>query len=85
MHRFEQTLNAAVSVGGQPATAAFTANSTGLAITAGAGVEVFLVRDASLSIEARFHQFRLDSKKFNNDAESLSIMLGVHFWWGRDW
>lgn len=85
MHRFEQTITAAVTVAGQPANASFTSNATGLAVTAGAGVEVFLVRDASFSFEARFHQFRLDSAKFANNAESLSYMLGFHFWWGRDW
>ncbi|PCI38734.1 MAG: hypothetical protein COB53_04325 [Elusimicrobia bacterium] len=55
---------------------------SGIAVTAGTGVEVFLVRDASLSFDVRFHKLYLKSP---NDLESLSFMLGFHYWWGRNW
>jgi opacity protein-like surface antigen len=85
LHRFEQTVSASVLTNGQPAEETVVANATGIAVTAGTGIEVFLVRDASVSFEARFHQFRLDRKKFANNAESLSFLFGFHFWWGRNW
>ena len=57
-----------------------SAKSTGLALTGALGLEAFLFRGFSLSFEARYHEFRLDSKKFAGNAEGLSYMLGIHVW-----
>lgn len=57
-------------------------SSAGLATTAGGGVEAFLFRGMSLSLETRWQGFDLDPKKFSGRAEALSILVGARFWFG---
>jgi len=87
MSRFEQTVDAVVpgATAGTFDTTITKGNSTAMVISAGLGIEVFTVRDASLSVEARFRQYNLDEAIFLSDAQSVSLAFGFHFWWGRDW
>ncbi len=85
-HRFEQTVNAVV-VGANPGeteTLSVVGNHTGIVVTAGGGFEFFWVRDSSFSLEARYHEYKLN-EDFLYNAQSLSFMFGFHYWWGRNW
>ncbi|HBL16528.1 MAG: hypothetical protein A2X36_00865 [Elusimicrobia bacterium GWA2_69_24] len=66
-------------------TVSGSASCSRLTVAAGGGLEVFLVRDMSLTAEARFRRYQLDAGRFNaTAAESLSYVLGFHYWYGVD-
>ncbi len=50
----------------------------GLGVSAGAGIEAFVLRGLSVSFESRWRQIRLP----DGPAESLGHFLGLHLWFG---
>lgn len=58
---------------------AVNGSSTAPTLTGGGGLEFFILRGMSMSLEGRFRQFRSDRKVLGGDAESLSVTLGTTF------
>ncbi|MBI5595881.1 MAG: outer membrane beta-barrel protein [Elusimicrobia bacterium] len=59
---------------------ALNAAATGLHLTGGGGIEFFIMRGMTLSLEGRFHEYQSDGKKLAASAESMTATLGATFW-----
>lgn len=53
---------------------------SGIHLTGGGGIEFFILRGMTMSIEGRFREYRVGGKKLSQSAESLSATLGVSFY-----
>lgn len=55
-------------------------SSTGLHLTGGGGIEFFVMRGMTVSLEGRFHEYKADGKVISASAESMTATLGTTFW-----
>lgn len=69
------------------ASASVALSGSGPVVSAAAGLEAFLVKGLSVSVEGRWQEYRLplssaDFRAPSRRAEALSARLGFHLWFG---
>jgi opacity protein-like surface antigen len=58
-----------------------TGSSKGLTVSAGFGLEFFVIQSLSVVLDARYRQYRLERGAFGgNNAESMTVTIGANIW-----